>query len=346
MAGDPDDIERRLRELTEEVNKSRIHEPSAREREAASKQATKQPKGGRRNHGSRLLTAVIVIVVVAVCGAIGWSKLRHGDTIKPQAAPVSSVNRLLTPSDETGPPPDPFAGSPANTWASGAAGIVAPTASAHGQFTAAQVSAAYATTRELLIAGNLNWPTLRGGTPTAFADLLATQQRTYFLAGLGKLGVDKQGFPLSTRDWVTSFAPGSTTFVTDTVKVRGSMSASEAKESPSGTTVLRITVNYLFTYAIEPPGKPTEWMRAVGHEQGYFDFAQWQGDTANALEPWYQAGTAVAGTQCGTTDGYDHPSFQNATPTKVQPTGAPVNPYSFATRAPSDQYICRSTTGT
>ena len=53
-----------------------------------------------------------------------------------------------------------------------------------------------------------------------------------------------------------SFAPGSTRLIGSVVKVEGTMSAKSV--SVSGTTALAITVNYVFTYAIEPPGsRPT-----------------------------------------------------------------------------------------
>lgn len=186
-------------------------------------------------------------------------------------------------------------------------------------------------------------PTLLGGYPSAFASLLIKQQRTEFLDGLNKRGLDKQGYPLSTRDWLTSFVPGSTTFVTDVVKVHGFMAASEARDS--GMLALRITVNYLFTYAIEPPRAPADWMRAIGHEQGYIDFGQWN-DPGGALEPFFQGSTAVAGALCNTTDGYDHPAFPQGPPSTVRPSGTPVNPYSLATTAPGGPYRCRASTGT
>ena len=118
---------------------------------------------------------------------------------------------------EDGRPRDPFAGTPANSWANGAAGIVITAAKPVGQFTAAQVEAAYQTSRKLLIAGDLNRPTLLGGPPTAFADLLTSQQRAKFLGGLNKKGAEG-GNPLSTRRWVMSFAPGSTQLIGGVIK--------------------------------------------------------------------------------------------------------------------------------
>jgi hypothetical protein len=105
--------------------------------------------------------------------------------------------------------------------------------------------------------------------------------------------------------------------------------ASEARDS--GTLALRITVDYIFSYAIEPPREPSEWIRVVGHGQGCIDFAQWN-DPGGALEPFFQDSTAaVAGALRGTSDGYLHPAFAQGPPSTYQPSVAPIDPYSLAT---------------
>ena len=62
----------------------------------------------------------------------------------------------------------------------------------------------------------------------------------------------------------------------------------------SGTTALAINVNYLFAYAVEPPGNPTDWTRVVAHQYGSFDFAPW-GDPGGPLTPWDDTGGDHAG---------------------------------------------------
>lgn len=218
-----------------------------------------------------------------------------------------------------------------------------PPARSHGEFTAAQVQAAYQDTRKILIAQNLDWPTLRGGAPTAFAGLLTSQQHAFFVGGLDKIGLDKKGFPLSTRDLVMSFAPDTTSFVTTTVKVHGSMSAGAAVFS--GMTALRVRVNYLFVYAVEPPGHPDDWIRIVAQDYGYVYFARWD-DPGGPLKPWIETGISSAGGQCGMTDGYVHPAYPNGARSGVHPSGAPVNPYATAPPPTSNGYLCRFTTGT
>jgi hypothetical protein len=373
--GPEDEFDRALRELLDGIySRPPIPEPSAAQRAAAARRAAAltakatarataaaRPKAKRPEQRSGLGGVIaawtVVVAVLAASGGITWFHFHsHANvlrSIKPVyhevsgahgpaiSAPSAAVLINSAPFLGAGPPADPFAGTPADGWKDGAAGIAGPAPGRVGPFTAGQVRAAYQVTRKILIAGFLNWPTLRGGTPAAFANLLTSRQRGEFLAGLGKAGLDKRGFPLSTRAWVASFAPGTTTFVTQTVKVRGSMSAGTAVTS--GVTVLRVAVSYQFVYAVEPPGAPGDWMRVVIQEYGHVDFASWD---PGPLEPWVGMTPAAAGAQCGTTDGYIHPQYPDGPPPKVQPSGSPVDPYSAAAPASSGTYRCRNTTGT
>jgi hypothetical protein len=127
------------------------------------------------------------------------------------------------------------------------------------------VQAAYDTTSQLLIAAHLDLQTLNGGAPVAYANVLQPDVRSIFWVGLNKVGVDKDGFPLSTRAWVTSFAPGTTRLIGNVIKVHGTMSTqTEASPNLSGGEALDIVVNYRFVYPVEPPGSPDAWMRVVG----------------------------------------------------------------------------------
>jgi hypothetical protein len=246
-----------------------------------------------------------------------------------------------TPVRPAGPPADPFAGSPADGYADGQAGIVVPAAHALGSYPAAEVQAAYAETRKLLIAANLDPQTLHGGSPDALASLLTAQQRTIFVSGLDKIGADKQGYPLSTREWVTSFAPRSTQFVGSTIKVHGTMSASIAQDG--GRDVLRVHADYLFVYAVEPSYEPADWMRIVDRNYSKVDFATWD-DPGGQLEPWLRNAGGTAGIRCGINDGFVHPDFPSGPPDKVKPSGAPINPYNQA--AKPETGACGATTGT
>jgi hypothetical protein len=353
-----DEFDRALRELAEgTAGEPRFREASAAERARQAKQQAKRArKQSRRRRGrgqperdsrgrATTWTSVSVVLVLVAAGAFIWLQVRPPST-GTTAAPIAPAVAPVAPAADAAPPADPFTGTPANTWANGAAGIVVPAAKPVGNFTAAQVEAAYQTTRKLLIAADLNKPTLLGGAPTAFADLLTSEQRAQFLGGLNKMGTNQGGYPLSTRRWVMSFAPGSTQLIGSVVKVQGTMSAKSV--SDSGTTALAITVNYLFTYAIEPPGVPTDWMRLLAHQYGSFDFAQWN-DPGGRLEPWDQTIIGHAGLRCGSTDGYLHPDYpsERASGAGGTQSGPALNPYSNATDVPGGGAVCGNlSTGT
>ncbi len=334
-----DEIDRKLRELTENLmGEPRYVEPTAAERAKRAAQYRKQVQREQRRQRrqarrGRLVAGVVAVVVLAAAGGIVWLRVAH-----PQASSAAGV-----PGTGSAPPADPFVGSEAGTWADGAAGITIPAAKPVGNFTAAQVEAAYQSTRKLLIAANLDQQTLRGGAPTAFAGLLIKQQRDTFLAGLNTTGTNKGGYPLSTRKWVASFAPGSAEFIGNVIKVHGTMSAASAREA--GGVVLAVKVNYLFAYAVEPPGQPADWMRVIDHQYGSFDFARWD-DPGGPLEPADQTIIGNAGITCGTTDGYIHPAYPSERSAGATQSGPAVNPYSSATSVAGGGAVCGRTSGT
>jgi hypothetical protein len=335
-----DEIDRKLRELTEEpTGGARLKEPSAAERAKRAardrKQAKRNQRRQRRQAGTgRLKLWGIVVVIVAVAGSIVWLRFFNSPSGGASAVQLGGGGSA---------PADPFAGTQAASWADGESGIVIPSAKPVGSFTAVQVKGAYETTRKLLIAANLDKQTLAGGAPTAFAGLLTKQQRDEFLAGLNKIGVNKGGYPLSTRKWVASFAPGSAELVGSVIKVHGVMSAQTARKA--GGVVLAIQVNYVFAYVVEPPGNPSDWMRTLDHQYGSVDFAQWD-DLGGPLEPWDQTIIGNAGIKCGTDDGYIHPDYPSERSSGVTQSGPAVNPYSSATAVPGGSAVCGRTAGT
>jgi len=350
-----DEFDRELRELTEgTAGKPLFIEPSAAERAKAGVAliVRASQRGRRRGRVTGIVFLVILLLVAATVAYLEYQRAGSAAGVKsasagPAPAATPELMGTVSPIDLFAlPPADPFSGTAADHWANGAAGIVPPAAKPVGDFTAKQVAAAYATARRLLIAANLDKQTLLGGPPTALAKLLTTRQRAQFLAGLDKTGVNKDGYPLSTRKWVASFAPGSAQLIGNVIKVHGTMSARTVAES--GTVVLAVEVNYLFVYAIEPPHDPSDWMRVVDHDYGSIDFARWDGSSApgGALEPWDQTIIGNAGIQCGTDDGYIHPEYPSDRSIDVRQSGPPISPYSAATDTPGGGAVCGQTTGT
>lgn len=354
--GADDEWDRQLRALTEgSAGQARFRELSAAERAKAGARRAKDARkraardarragrasrraAGQSNLPRRLLIGpMVILVAVAAVSAVFWlgpGRTPRGET--GQGGAPSAGTPTVTPgsrpgsvaADVGGPPADPFAGTPAENWPAGAAGIVIPAAHPVGRYTAAQVATAYQTTRKLLIAAALDRQTLLGGPPTAFAGLLTRQERTQFVSGLNRTGLDKHGNELSTRVMVTSFAPGSTRFIGSVIKVHGTMSARATVDQ--GQKVLAVEVNYRFVYPVEPPGAPADWMRIVGEISGSVEFGDWAQASA-PFQPWALFDNSDAGDRCDVNDGYVHPDYRNTGQDKTQPSGTPVDPYSMAT---------------
>jgi hypothetical protein len=297
--------------------------------------------------GGRLAAALLAVLLLLAGGGLVWLRFGHTAGRSDGSAPVpdtalGSILGTIAPGDLfAGASADPFLGTPANDWADGAAGIVAPPAERVGGFTAAQVAAAYATTGELVAAASLDRQTLLGGQPAALERLLTARQRATFTAGLDAHGLGKDGRPLSTRSWVASFAPGTAQLDGGVIKVSGTMDAVAVTES--GRQVLRVEVNYSFVYAVEPPHNMTDWSRVVTRQYGSVDFARWD-DPHGALEPWDK--TVVdprSGVACGPADGYIHPAYPGNGSITAEQSRLVIRPYTRALPAASG--ACASTTG-
>lgn len=378
--GAGDRLDQELRSIIEgSAGEARFQEPTADEREKLAKQARKQREADARKFArlqkeTRKQTeklqkaalkdqrkarrqrqfrrtawgvsgAILLGAGVFACTHYGTAGNESGgpnDTqLVTNGAVPPKVTKPLSPLTQSGPPADPFSGSPADKWADGAAGFAIPAARSHGQYSATQVESAYQTTKKLLVAASLDQQSVLGGAPTAFADLLTQDQRSEFTSRLNKIGLDKYGDPLSTRGWIVQFAPGTTKLVGSKIKVRGTMSAGAAKDG--GDPVLRVTIDYIVVYAVEPPRAPADWMRVVAQFEGHLDFAHWpEADTP--FEPWWNAAPAVAGIRCGVKDGFVHPDYPSGPPGSSTASGPAVNPYAFG--EPSSSAACRPTTGT
>jgi hypothetical protein len=302
----------------------------------------REPPSADLRRSRSMSLAVVAVVVACVAGGVAAVIWLSGE--RPAASgPGSAGNGPAPALPSTASAADPFAGSPAVTYADGSAGIVVPAAHPTGRFSAEQVRAAYRTARKMIIAAELNQRTLGGGRPAAFTRLLISAQRNYFLAHLGALGVSKRGIPRSTRGWVSSFAPGSTQLVGTVIKVHGILRARPAVLSRRH--VLQVHADYLFVYPVQQPGQRSTLMRIVQRVTVDVDFAQWN-DPGGPLEPWwYPVGASTAGASCDVYDGFIHPAFPSGPPEKVKPAGPPVNPYSLG-RPPDTGRACQATMGT
>jgi hypothetical protein len=304
-------------------------------------------------------TTIVIIMVLLIGVSVGLRYLiRHYASAPARPTPSPSTGHASTghsSSPTVSPtititaaagfnPADPFARSPAAGFADGARGIVAPAGHKTGQFSAAEVSAAYATTRQLLIAGHLDPTTLAGGSPAAFADLLASSERSWFLAHLNQTGMLPDGDQSSSRAWVTSFAPGTTQLVGTVIKVHGQMSASPERDG--GQSVLRVHTDYLFVYPVASTANLSEGMRVVTRVWMNVDFAQWNAPASHRLVPDVtRISGSVAGGQCNPSRGFVYPAFGGSPSPSVSPAGPAVNPYDQS-KPPAATGACLPAAGT
>lgn len=136
---------------------------------------------GRRR--PKWLVAVVaggIAVVLVAAGLVGTRVLGVWGADEPAASPQ--------PSPTATEPVDPFAGTPAEDFAEGAAGIVLPEAEAVGEFTAEEVADALEQVRDALIAARLDTAMLIDHDPDPLLALLAADHRPVRQAEFGSDG--------------------------------------------------------------------------------------------------------------------------------------------------------------
>ncbi|MFI6477786.1 hypothetical protein ACIBH1_07650 [Nonomuraea sp. NPDC050663] len=338
-----DDIDARFAELMEQFDQGDRRRMQAAATKAASK-ASRQRHPSVRGHRRRRAWLAVwsVVAIVTVAGVmvtlqpdwLGAASLEATGPVPEETAPV----RMGPPSDGEGAaegtaegtveasatptvaqtPAGPFAGSPAEQYADGEAGLVLPKAKAMGGLSKKQVAAGIDRVRELLAAAHLDRPTLMGGKPKAFMKLLDPAQRAWFTEHLDRRKGDQA------RRWVTSFAPKTAELVTDVIKVHGKSSLAAFKDQ-AGRRGVKIKTNFLFVYAIQRPGQPHTSTRLIAHDIGevllYANDVRW-------LRLWNNGG--VTGARCDAKDGFVHPAYVDSVPDEEQRKGRDkprIDPY-------------------
>ncbi|HEY2791057.1 MAG TPA: hypothetical protein VGJ28_01795, partial [Micromonosporaceae bacterium] len=184
----------------------------------------------------------IALVMVAVVGFVYVQRPLHlGDpsgAAYPTAAVPSGVTATTSPVPTAKPSVDsPFAGTPAESWPDGTAGMTMPAAKAVGRWTASQVSADLARVRTALIASHLDHRLLINHDPSTFIALLATSHRSDVVHNI--------------RDYDTSLiriAPGAR-LSTAAPKVSGR--TTYAQSTWGRIPVLEVITNYVWVYPFD-----------------------------------------------------------------------------------------------
>lgn len=312
-------------------------EPSARARDVAKRlhaEPDRGPEGWRSYTPAQpkrrtgwyvvgLLASLMLLVVALAPGPI--LDLFAGDD--PASPPLAAETARLTqaPPTEAAQRPTvdrPFRGSPAESWASGAAGITVPKAKAVGWMSAAEVERALARSRDFLVASNLDRGVLRGERPeTAIALINPHQKDVQDLLKSAFRAPSEENDPLLL---VSRFQPSRIRLVGDVVKTRGLLSYREGKRG-----ALQVTADVTFVYPVTRAvagGDGDEIVRTIVRRELILS---WDDPDKVITEPGtfsivsYKYDMTNGG--CGTTTGYLTPPF--GTDRQVEETGTAVDPY-------------------
>lgn len=372
----PDDVwERFARDTERDIRGSAPKEPSARARMVTERLRQKDAKGaqpegwrtgpawkemnGRAARRRRLWAILGVPVAVAVALVAVKPSLLPGDPFGTSSDTSSGGASAAALPAETAPPtaapssaaPDtptlarPFAGSPAERWADGAAAIVVPKATPVGTFTSARVAAALKQAKALLVGANLNPGTLRGERPESVLALLDPKQpRMLDDVNSWLRAPGKKHDPLML---FSRFDPAEVRPAGDVVKVRGRMTFKAGAH-----TSVAIHMDYTFVYPLIQADQASKTSKAPGTTEtsGAPTEGSGGGSTEVArtivrrvldlelLDPRkYQATPGklsitrydqdLGNTACDVYDGFLHPQFDSAAPTGAPPTGPTTDPY-------------------
>jgi hypothetical protein len=286
------------------------------------------------------VTLLVVGLVAAVL--VGKDPLNMWPSHSPATATVTSPAPVTSPmpGEPTSEGSDPFAGSPAKSYADGASGITLPAARATAGLPVKDVELLLRKTRALLTASDLDPGTLFDGDTGSFARQLDPEQRRYFTSSLRSKDQKK-----NLRSWLVNFAPKTAELTGSVIKVHGESTLSAATRQ--GHRGALVQVNYLFVYPVHQPLQPETTIRVIAHMRGEaFRFRDASGERT-WIYRWDT--TSLANTRCDIHDGYVHPAYPGARLDMVEASGVPVDPYDLKDDLkddPGNDEGCRTATRT
>jgi hypothetical protein len=364
---DPDDVDARFEALIAQFDKDEIRRLTE-EAEGLARNPAEDPGRPevtpRRRFDRRGALPIVVIVLSGLVVLLGLvislspdmlGAPGPGDTPSPRYGEVPTLARagpVLTPivaggaEQELPRLADPFTGSPAAAFADGEAGLVMPAAEAAGGLTEEEVGAALTRVRRLLAAAYLDPATLRGRKPDAFVKSLDPGQRKWFTRHLDKAGTS------DTRTWVFSLDPRTAEPNGDTVKVAGETTVAAARKgagaAAKGRRGVTIKADYLFVYAVRPPGDQVTTLRVVAHYTVRISAYRDDGRLVIRVDGVTRS---TFGTRCDVRgaagDGFVRPDLPGhpAPPKETAPSSTPIDPYDRRENE-AGRHACRPATGT
>jgi hypothetical protein len=352
-AGSPSSIsdeewERFLRDSERGAHDSAPKEPSARARMVTERLRRQEARGevpegwrtgpawqemnGRANRRRRLWAFLGVPLAVAVAVVAVRPSLIPGHPLGTEQAeataesplPAESAAPTGAPVGTAGTPTRarPFAGSPAQRWAAGAAAIEVPKAKAVGGVSAKRIAAGLRLTKEFLIASNLDRKVLYGAEPKKALSLIDPLDGRY-LSGL-RLDLSH---PTKETDpkWVfTRFDSDEVELVGTQVKVRGRMTVKDGDRIGQAS----IRADYTFVYPLAKAGGGNEVARVIVRrvvDVNVADPAKYQGTEGRIWVSNIDA--EISNDFCRRGDGFIHPMFRADLYASPEASGPVSDPY-------------------
>ncbi|MFZ3572818.1 hypothetical protein ACOKM5_38445 [Streptomyces sp. BH097] len=306
-------VTRRLREEDARAEPWRAHQPP-------------RPRGRKGWYALGVVAAVAVALVALNPGRVtGWFTGGSDADAAPLAAETSRP---------TAPPPDgsaarptldePFRGSPAARWASGAAGISVPVARATGWMSTSQVARTLDRSRDFLTASSLDPDVLRGERPTeAIALINPHQPKEAAFLNTSLTAPSEKYNPLVL---FSRFDTAKVKLVGDVVKTRGRITYGEGDK---GAVKVTTDVTYVYPVMSTEAGGDDRVTRVIVRREVVMN---WPDPSRIVTEPGTfsvvsnRVSTTNAG--CETYNGFLTPSF---TDDRDSGEGAVVDPYDRST---------------
>ncbi|MFG3555614.1 hypothetical protein ACGGAQ_14685 [Micromonospora sp. NPDC047557] len=197
-------------------------------------------------HAGKLLGGVGGLVALVLLAVLAWSgystvqRIHDGEPLLGRGSSTAPPR----PVDESGNSLGPFVGTPAETFAVGAAAITLPAAKAAAPFTAKQVGDALAKVKGALIQSRLD-PSMLFGDPDQFLALLAPDARADLRTDF------TQGTNLNYATRVDRAADPNLDLA-DGIRASGTVEYQSTTDS-DGIRVLAITTRFIWVYSFDLP---------------------------------------------------------------------------------------------
>ncbi|MFF4405483.1 hypothetical protein ACFY2W_30380 [Streptomyces sp. NPDC001262] len=307
----------------------------------------------------RILRNVGTGAGLAVAAVIAFNP---GDVLSRLPGSVEKTEKAAKAAKHHGQPPatfaHPFAGSPAEQYADGAAGIVIPQSAPVGTLTKEQVADALELTKKFLVAANLDPAVIRGERPQTAIDLVEPHQKNTIADMSASLASpDQKHDPLQ---FFSRFDPHEVRLAGGTVKTHGRMTFEAGSKKGS----VLIHSDFTFVYPVtkaptasksanasakppKPPKPSAEVARTVVRrviDTEVFDPDHYT--VAPGTVDLHSVQMNVGNTRCGVHDGFLHPHFRSEHRSAAdKPSGEAVDPYDQSRQLP-DSRQCNRTTRT